>query len=487
MPKAALLTADKSLENISGPERAAILDANHGPSIYDQCYSQNGTRSNYKDFESLVNIIAGDDRPELVNGTVKTKAVKGKPNGANPYKKTFVNGARRRSESLSSLSETEISVKGSAASTKAVRKPLSYLFDTDSSMDAVIMSNSTKNKALPKRRVSKGQGLKQMEKTLDKSSTSDSELDIPSPAPKSRGKGFLAAPSSVRRQPIYSDTESDSAIPKKSAPPVATKGALKEFSSKKIKQKSPVMKSIIRVSPLLQKVEDVPPLKKRGRIPGRKKKVDPFEATELIVPQREAAKKASESIRSVKGLKGKEQGAGQDGGESPGPTPVKEVVVKETPKDKVKETMSFQVKAPIRRKASVTELKKKRKPKPSEEIPPPRSVERRSSDVDGDGASAVSIVPQRQAAKKAAEHIRSCQSNVVAARLIIEDEMEASRKKSKLDRTVKISKPIESPPGRVGRPISLPTRDLGSDRNLSPKSTKSNEFSSKGTKAFLLY
>jgi len=456
----------KSVEGMNGPERAAILDANHGPSIYDQVYSQIGTKINYKDYESLVTLIAGDERPEVVNGIVKTRATKGKAN-ENPYKKTFVNGARRRSESLSSLSETELSAGGGG--TKAVRKPLAYLFDTDSSRDAVIISNSTKNKSLPKKKLGKGRGLKQMDRTLEKSqSTSESELDLPTPVPKPRGKAAAAANA---RRPIYSDTESDSGAPKKPTSSVITKGALKEFSKKskqKIQAPLPIMKSTIRVSPLLQKVEDPPVVKKkRGRVPGRKK-LDPFEANELIVPQREAAKKASESIRSVK--KGKEQGAGQDGGESPGPFPPREVTVKEILKGNIKEIVPIEEKPAIRKKSGAAEprmskLSRKLSLKEPEVLPLPKAERGRAAGSDLDESAVSSIVPQRQAAKKAAEHIRSCQSNVVAARLIIEDEMEASRKKSKQERSgSKTLKLNEKSPTR-GRPPSstLPTRDLISD------------------------
>lgn len=52
------------------------------------------------------------------------------------------------------------------------------------------------------------------------------------------------------------------------------------------------------------------------------------------------------------------------------------------------------------------------------------------------------------AAKKAAEHIRSGLSNVVAARLIIEDEMESTtRKKSKGDKTHPLKNSMDVFPG----------------------------------------
>ena len=464
---------------MSGPEKAAILEANHGPSIYDQFYSHNGGTNSYKDYESLITLIAGEERRELINGVIKSKRGRGKGN-ENPYKKTFVNGARRRSggESCSSLSESEVSVKGGTSgigASTSPRKPLSYLFDTDSSMDAVIMTNSGRSKATgPAKKGVKGRGLKQMEKTLNSTSDSD-ELDLPVvPVQKGRGK---AAATNNKRQPIYSDTDSEGSAAKRqlaSIAAVATKGALKEFSGKKNKPKPGVAKPlpVPIVTPILAAA------KKRGRGPGGKKK-NALEPTGLIVPQREAAKKATESIRSVKPIKGKDSGLTAEGGDSPDHSPVsltrkekESVLTKDTLKPKVKEqetlSDSEEVKPPVKKKPPLPTKKgqqAKRKLKVKDDSSSTKTEVKNEYEFDEDGEhnpASVSYVPQRQAAKKAAEHIRSGLSNIVAARLIIEDEIEASHKKYKSDRSGKSGRGDSSKsPNRSRTKSSSPGREVG--------------------------
>ena len=463
---------DKTVDllSIAPAEKAAILDANHGPSIYDKCYSHSGVSVNYKDYDTLVNLIMGDEKKDILNGVLKTSSKGKKSEGNNPYKKTFVNGARRRNpfgDSCSSVSESESILSAAEDGLKSdngpnTRKPLSYLFDSDSSLTSVGnlkkgTTSSTTTKAAP----NKGRGLKQMEKMLEKSSTSDSELDMPASAKTTGNRGNMRKRENV---PIYSDTESEASemnMNGNASNAVATKGALKEFTAKKNAANSTKEKQVLSASG-------------KGRTPRRKgtttgkRKKGSFDPTELIVPQREAAKKATESIRSVKSRG--QPGAPGDAPESPGSVtpggsvskdsvvpsvppksnkPLKDTkneILGDTEKERVK-TKKVGGKSPERKSSSGGKKASKSAAGNSAatKVDDPVKDEYDFDSMDGENSSkSVSYVPQRQAAKKAAEHIRSGLSNIVAARLIIEDEMEAARKKAKGEKVSKKGVP-ESP------------------------------------------
>lgn len=435
------LVNDKTLsfDNLRPQEKEAILAANHGPSIYDKFYSQDGVTSEHS-YETLISLIAGEE--SRINGVLKP--TKGRKKHDNPYKKTFVNGVKRRTvlgETGSSLSESETSIIAPSTTAAGTIKPKkksanasqskslsSYLFETDSSMDAIIMSNVTSvRKKSPKRKgPPKTSGLKQMEKALQQSSATDSD-DLELPGLKVQRGGM----SKRDRALIYSDSDSETASRKMAnvINSVATKGALKEFSKKKLKE-TPIKKS---------------PLKKIKRIgAGRKKKNGDYDPSELIVPQREAAKKASESIRAVKGVKAKESGTEMG---SPGVIfkekdvlPVRETITTKGKQSKRRESVSDSERPAVKKERNLGKKLKEKLDDPASPSSPSEIKDEFDFDDANAESSSVSYVPQRQAAKKAAEHIRSGLSNIVAARLIIEDEMEAARKKTKLEKSGKHSK-----------------------------------------------
>ena len=86
-------------------ELAAIIEANHGPSIYDKLYSHDNAPDHKNDFEELLARIAptesGDEKKKDRNGLVKGSK------SANPYKKHYVNGSRRSGSIYSGLSSEE--------------------------------------------------------------------------------------------------------------------------------------------------------------------------------------------------------------------------------------------------------------------------------------------------------------------------------------------------------------------------------------------
>ncbi|XP_034254412.1 PHD finger protein rhinoceros isoform X2 [Thrips palmi] len=132
--------------SLSSLEVQAVIEANHGPSIYDRLYSHITADSCSSDFEMILARISGLDVPEdseklktsELNGLVKSS---GRRSGMdNPYKRTYMNGASRRRSSIynsmSSGSETDsgaqrrkdsrLGLDSSASSTEhsLERKPL---------------------------------------------------------------------------------------------------------------------------------------------------------------------------------------------------------------------------------------------------------------------------------------------------------------------------------------------------------------------------
>nr|XP_053651088.1 PHD finger protein rhinoceros-like [Cherax quadricarinatus] len=101
-------------------EIEAVMQANHGHSVYDQLYSHHtAPKHTQKQFEKIVACIAGTliekvkskkpPRKKDVNGLIRPK----KEKSDNPYKKLYVNGAeqrRSRSSSLCSTSDTDSSL-----------------------------------------------------------------------------------------------------------------------------------------------------------------------------------------------------------------------------------------------------------------------------------------------------------------------------------------------------------------------------------------
>ncbi|ROT76793.1 PHD finger protein rhinocero [Penaeus vannamei] len=121
--KQASILASSSM-NLTQQEVDAVMQANHGPSVYDQLYSHPSAPSHtQKHFEKIVACIAGTltekvkpkKEPEKkdVNGLIRTS----KDKTDNPYKKMYVNGAEQRRSRSSSLYSTSDS-DSSLASTK---------------------------------------------------------------------------------------------------------------------------------------------------------------------------------------------------------------------------------------------------------------------------------------------------------------------------------------------------------------------------------
>ncbi|CAH0401859.1 unnamed protein product [Chilo suppressalis] len=432
----AVLSADST---ISGPDLAAIIEANHGPSIYDRLYSHPDAPDHKNDFDELLARIApsesGDEKKNR-NGLIKSSKV------TNPYKKHYVNGSRR-SESMYSGLSSEESATEISRSGKYRGRAIGSSTDDD-----VKKPNSPKKKVSPKTRAKKSPKKTErrkkkvpQSKAVVQSSSEDETVSSKTKKDRSRSKTLqqmekeMAAGSlgqsgtdSDELMPIrstknskfpvdiYSDSSEDMTTLKSDIKSAKTKVKSEKVKSEKTKpDKSPngidsqqplprtkaAMKEFVPAhteKKAVVKEEDKPAPRKRGRKPSNKDKKPTLKngesddeaknkenikfakqkdnPTDLIVPQRQAAKKASENMRSTTTVKKEE-------------ITMEKQASPEDPKTKPK----------IKSKGK--EVKEKESTTPS-----PAKVGRKKSSKDAEKET-IAYVPQRQAAKKAAAHIKS--------------------------------------------------------------------------------
>lgn len=348
-------------ESVTNLVEQAVIEANHGPSIYDRLYSHEKAEDHTIDFEGILSRIAGTE-DEKINGLVKMDK------RDNPYKR-FFNGTptKRRSiygsscSAATSGSESEhiSKIKLSSGDDKVNKKVIVPPKRRNSvktkkrrrgrpSLNQIIDSSSEEDEK-PRNR-----GLRDMVREIGATGSDTDDLMIVKPSTKT--------PHSYKQ--IYSDSSEDhhSAASDSQQQPFRTKAAVKEFSlQSKPKVSAPVPPP------------DNPPLKKKEEETKGKKK-----PSDLIVPQRQAAKKASENMRSttITRIANKEQ---------PPEIEIKAIpIVEEKPKPKT---------------PKVKESKGKEVPKSPDLFDLEKEVEKETE--------VIAYVPQRQAAKKAAEHIKS--------------------------------------------------------------------------------
>ncbi|XP_063239806.1 PHD finger protein rhinoceros-like [Bacillus rossius redtenbacheri] len=492
--------------NLSGKEIEAVIQANHGPSIYDRLYSQPLTEDQTEDFDLIVARIAGIGSPAQsvtadeksktdINGLLKSCEKKVALD--NPYKRFYFNGASRRRSSLygsmSSGSETDTATRmqaklppkerlpldSTASSTEEEEKPVAKLpvrkrvsgsrknstrasaavhaktakkkLETSSEDDKKQKRNSWKS---PRSRT-----LRQMERELsDKmgSCTDESDELLPIKASKTE-------PQKINK--IYSDSESEVSLkgelsggernddksasntPSDSQHIVRTKAAMKEFSAgthAKVDKSEHKNGTKLKMSKKVKAVKDIElkeeemldddTVEERSHSKSSKKKE--YDPTDLIVPQRQAAKKATESIRSSQG--------------------------------RTKEQMLFEQEAPKTSPPAIEELKLK----PKAKLKPKEikgSKDSKSGDIfefekdtiEPDAQEVLAYVPQRQAAKKAAAHIKSGMVKPVA-----EPDSEGGKQKKDV---------VESLKGKKEPETIKPRRDSESEKKSPLKSDDSRE------------
>ncbi|XP_041986606.1 PHD finger protein rhinoceros [Aricia agestis] len=417
----AVLSCDTT---ISGLDLDAIIEANHGPSIYDRLYSHPDAPDHKNDFDDLLARIApqesSDEKKKDRNGLVRGCR------SANPYKKHYVNGSRRSGSMYSGLSSeesgadisrnskyrgrtigssTDDDVKKTSTSPKKKVSPKSRAKKSPTKIDrkkkkvpqskALVESSSEEEafKQRTKKDRTRSKTLQQMEKEMAAGKTGQSGTDSDDliPMRSTRNNKFtvdIYSDSSETSDKVENDkTKLDRTKTEKSKIEKSphendsqqslprTKAAMKEFIPTQPEKKTPV-------------IEEKPAPKKRGRKPSNKEKKPPpnkpkeidevaknkenikfskkKDPTDLIVPQRQAAKKASENMRSTTTTK------------------------KDEPE---KQVSSDDAKNKPKIKGKGKEIKES-----------PEKKKKISKDVEKEP---IAYVPQRQAAKKAAAHIKS--------------------------------------------------------------------------------
>lgn len=359
---------------LSSAEVSAVQEANHGPSIYDRLYSYPDAPDLSTDFETMLSRIAGAVSPEKSNYS----GLKW-PSRDNPYKRSYVNGSMRYS-SMSSSSDIEL-------------KPPRIISSEQSSMDEAKLIKSMLKHKLKEKRLNKKRS--KTKRSTDSSTEEESDKIKPkwSASPNKKllqvekqfgsDSGGESLPKIVSKRPnkinnIYSDSDSELFIKKDTNTVTHTKAAVKEFSQGKSKNKT-----IKDKSTSVSKIKETSLDKDIKKIKKEDVKSNPTVPSELIVvPQRQAAKKATESIHRVHG-KHEEISTEKKSPEKLLPA-----------NKKSPEIVGSIVKSPDKQQPT-----KINKIKNTEKL---SSVEKES-----DSQDLFSFVPQRQAAKKAIQGIKS--------------------------------------------------------------------------------
>lgn len=473
----AVLSADSS---ISGPDLAAIIEANHGPSIYDRLYSHPDAPDHKNDFEELLARIApsesGDEKKKDRNGLVKGSKT------SNPYKKHYVNGSRRSGSMYSGLSSEE----SAPEITRSGRYRGRAISSTD---DDVKKPNSPKKKVSPKtkakrspKKPDKKKKKVPQSKALVESSSEDESVNARSKKDRSRSKTLqqmekeMAAAGTLGQSgtdsdelmpirstrnskfpvDIYSDSSEDTTSMKTD---LKTKEKVEKVKSEKVKaekikpERSPSVNDSQQPLPRTKaamkefipepekktvvKEEEKPAPKKRGRKPSNKDKKPPIKIaesddeaknkenikfakqkdnpTDLIVPQRQAAKKASENMRSTT------------------------VVKKEEIPEKLSSPEDPKTKPKIKSKG------KEVKESTSTSTVTPAKVGRKKSSKDVEKET-IAYVPQRQAAKKAAAHIKSGLGSKLPVAEVSDTDKKKEEEKSDVVKLSPKKEEIKKPP-----------------------------------------
>lgn len=464
----------------------AVCEANHGPSIYDRLYSHDSVEE-HKDFDTILARIAGsgdssDEKKPEINGLL------------NPYKKVYFNGtSKRRSGSLYGSSST-----ASAASSSDEKPKLNRLHpsSTDDEKPALTSKKKIKNRKANNNNNNKSSAIEAQRRRKRHSSSALSKIESTSDEEektkntkkwagysKSRLKqverelGYSASDSDelipihhhsgtqkieTKMSSIYSDSDSSDASIKNTDSQqnkLRTKAAVKEFSHKPSTSKQNLEnKKKTKVEPINSTITS--PSKKE---PSTKPKKD-YVPSDLIVPQRQAAKKATENLKSTTTSRAiKESTASVE--EPPlsaitssQPNKLDDKLKKEKLKTKLsKETPSIgttikrdgkrereeikRERDDINREREATKREKEEVRKEKEDAKKEREDGKEKSgtgdvfDIEKEmdkleNQEILAYVPQRQAAKKAAEHIKSGLGKAPPS-IVIEPSVEVEKPKSK--------------------------------------------------------
>ncbi|KAK5642778.1 hypothetical protein RI129_008945 [Pyrocoelia pectoralis] len=451
----------------------AVIEANHGPSIYDRLYSHSEAEDHTKDFDVILARIAGIKSPQYEFDDLKKHEVNGLIKKENPYRRLYFNGSsKRRSASLYGSSAS------AASSSDEQPKPIKMHSSTEDEKPPLSLPKKKVNrghkrtlnsKAAERRRkriskseikvesssdedMKKGWGklsksrLHQMEHELGISGTDSDEL-MPIRSQKS-GESHRTKISSIYSDSdssdmsMKNDDKSSNAASDSQQNRLRTKAAVKEFS-----QKPSTSKRIINKNTETKKL-----VKHKDHVRKESPDKKDYVPSDLIVPQRQAAKKASENMKSTSISRPKEQ--------TPPELESKNV---SSPEDKVKH-----------------------KPKPlksNKEMKPTSKKEAKQSDVfdiekefdKDDNLEILSYVPQRQAAKKAAEHIKSGLGKPPPPAEVLPSESDKNKKEAE---TLTSKKEVEVKNKKQPEKIPEVKRKSSSNSSTSSSSSTSTDSSS---------
>lgn len=413
--------------NLSGVALTAVIEANHGPSIYDRLYSHPDAVDHSDDFNSLLARIAGldsgDEKKKELNGLVKSKKTT-----TNPYKKVYINGSSRRSicSSMSSeesanerplprkpiYSTTDEEEKEPTAAAPS-RRPSKYKAKSGAaaklvgkkkrmSSVRVRMESSSEDEAADcsqhnERYSPRSRTLRQMEKEMtarqatkgEDGAATDSDEFIPIRPSRRQKMIDIYSDSSENADMKKAEDGSQDKSPSGNSEQqmLRTKASMKEFipEPKGTKNNNRGRKSSTKEKSQEAKVQESDDeVRDKENVKVVKNKDYP---TDLIVPQRKAAKKASENMRSNAPKAKDVMEASPESNKALANT--EEVKVKPKPKFKGKE------------------------PKDILKDMPKEKKDKKSTSEEKDNQELLAYVPQRQAAKKAAAHIKSGLGNKI--------------------------------------------------------------------------
>lgn len=374
---------------LSPTTAAAIVEANHGPSIYDRLYSHTDAEDHTHDFNTILARIKVESPTPASNDEKKVQPDFNGASNKKPYFNGSVRGKSLYGSDLSSMSSSETdAVKPERKTTgKCTNKSKNLKVETETSSEDE--GNAMAKNKTPARRKTKKNVPDRSRAKLRDSSESD-KLDLVNRRtlqhmelgssgsesdallPLSTNAGSRLGPSVASA--IYSDTDSDSQEHHSHSAVLITKAAVKEFSAADISKNT--QKNFTCKDAARSDYQDESTKNKENVKNSKKKEYIP---SSLIVPQRQAAKKASEIMQRTQGKK-----------ENTASEPVEFV---KSPGEPLK---------PTKEKPSGKKQRDNKTPKDT-----------KNNDVYdfdkefGDGTEILAYVPQRQAAKKAAEHIKS--------------------------------------------------------------------------------
>lgn len=469
----------------------SVIEANHGPSIYDRLYSHPGAEDHTTDFDTILMRIAGIKSPSE-SGDEKKPELNGmfKDVKNNPYKRVYVNGAsKRRGTSIYGSTSDASSSDEKPKDNKENRLRFSSSGDEKPSVSCLAL-NKNKSPISKKTNNNNNKSADRRQKRLSVSSRkkldTSSEEEMKPKVKNEWGQFSRSRLMQVERELGYSGSDSDELMPihgvqktltktmssiysdsdstdvsmknddKSTASDslqnkLRTKASVKEFSQKPSTSKSPN-----KSSPENKKKTKFNSIS-RKESPSKKKDYVP---SDLIVPQRQAAKKATENLKSTTSNRlVKEQQA----------------PIEEAPKVEDKLKLA---------KPKLKSVKDSRDPtKDQSKKEPGKQADIFDIDKELESAEILAYVPQRQAAKKAAEHIKSGLGKPVPPTLATEPTSESEKSKKEIEIGSKTKKDAEGrgkvEPEKSERPAKVPeTKRKSSSNSSSSSSTSSSSDSS---------